>query len=424
MRKIFQIFAVSLLVISCDFIGKTRQIVEFTPSIADLHKDFATSSVAIDSPNEALMWGDAANIANIQPSNISAEVLDFTKFKSAHLNIAGNFQIISHVVASEKDFFMLDARGNLYSFSIEGLEKKWQLNLADSFLSKKYIAGSVVYKAGLLYVSYGSTDIVAVDAVSGIEKWRRVLPDIVKSQIAVDNDKLYVLTVGNRLHAINRIDGTLMWDKREIEEVIYHGHNFAPLISSDRVYVPYLSGTLTALNKKNSEEIWSKGLVDDFDYSPALSAVNIQVQPILTPDSLYIASPVGDLIKMSIHGEVLWTSKVEDVKSMSHSVNSIFITTNGREVASFDKKNGKLRWVVKLYDHKVKKKDVVYYSSPIIVNDKLHIAASNGELFILSPKDGAIEDKIKIPNGYISTVIVHGKYFIFNEKAMVFHNNW
>jgi outer membrane protein assembly factor BamB len=423
MKKILQLLALSLLVSACDFIGKTKQIVEFTPSLLDLHKDISQSKIVIDHPKEAGIWSDATNIANVQPSNISISDLDFTKFKNETLKIRGNSQIISSVVASDKDFFMLDGRGNLYSFAIEGFEKKWELNLADDFLAKKYVAGSVIYKDGIVYISYGSNDIVAVDAVKGIEKWRRVLPDIIKSQLVVDENKLYVLTVGNRIHAINRIDGTLMWDKREVEELLYHGHSFAPLVSFDRVYVPYLSGVLTVFNKKNAEEIWSKDLVEDFDYSPALSPVNIQVQPILTPHSLYIASPIGELIKISMHGDIIWSSHIQDIKSMSHSANSIFVTTNGREVAAIDKNNGKLQWVTQLYDEKVKKREVVYYSVPMIVNGKLHIAASNGELFVISPVDGVVEQKAKVPSGYLSTVIAHGRYFMFTEKGAVFHNN-
>jgi outer membrane protein assembly factor BamB len=422
MRKFFQIFTVSLLVTSCDFIGKTKQIVEFTPSLADLHRDISDSPVVIDHVRDAVMWSDATNIANIQPHNISVSDLDFMKFKNTNLKIKGNSPIISRVIASDKDFFMLDGRANLYSFSIDGFEKNWQINLADDFLSKKYITGSVVYKGGIVYVSYGSNDVVAVDAERGVEKWRRVLPDIVKSQLVVDEDKLYLLTAGNRIHAINRIDGTLMWDKREVEEIMYQGHDFAPMVSLDRVYVPYLSGTFSAFNKKNSEGIWSKDLVEDFDYSPALSPLNIQVQPILTPQALYVASPVGDLIKMSISGDVLWSSRVEDVKTISHLASSIIVTTNGREVAAIDKNHGKLQWASKLYDEKVKKRDVVNYSIPMLMNSKLYITASNGELFVISPIDGVVENKIKIPNKAISSLVVNKRYFIFTEKGVAFHN--
>lgn len=204
---------------------------------------------------------------------------------------------------------------------------------------------------------------------------------------------------------------------------MYHGHNFAPLVSLDRVYISYLSGNLTVLNKKNSEEIWSKDLVEDFDYSPALSPLNIRVQPILTPNSLYIPAPVGELMKMSMNGDILWSSKIQDINSMSHSASSIFLTTNGREVAAIDKNNGKLQWATKLYDEKIKKREVVYYSVPIIVNGKLHLVASNGELFVISPLDGIVEQKVKVPEGYISTVIAHGRYFLFTEKGVLFHNN-
>ena len=80
MRKFFQIFTVSLLVTSCDFIGKTKQIVEFTPSLADLHRDISHSPVVIDHVKDSVMWSDATNIANIQPHNISVLDLDFLHF--------------------------------------------------------------------------------------------------------------------------------------------------------------------------------------------------------------------------------------------------------------------------------------------------------------------------------------------------------
>ena len=422
MRNLFVITLFSFLISSCDYVAKTKQIVDFTPNLDDIYSTKSVEKVLFAKATKVYSWTNAINIANEQPENILVENLDFSKFKSTNLGIKFR-PVISRVIASDDAFFILDVRGGLHAFAIDDLKRKWSISLTDNFLSKKYSSGGIVYQDGILYSTYGARDVVAIDASTGLEKWRKSMDDIIKISPAVSGDILYVMSVGNKLIAMSSNDGSKLWQKSDVQEIMYYGNNFSPFTYKENLYMTNLSGVISVFNKEKGDDIWSKDLVEDFDYTPGFDPMNFTAQSIIDGLSLYSASPVGNLLKMSNKdGDICWSKNIEDIQVMNHSQSSLFVVTNGREAAAIDKKSGGLQWSAKLFDENKKKKDVVHYSIPLMVNNKLHIASSEGKLFVISPNDGVIESEIKIPSGCISHVIVGDRYFIFTDQGKIFHN--
>ena len=413
------------ILISCDAAKKTAQIVEFTPSLADVKQNRTDQEVDIISTGQKIhSWNDAVNIVNHGYQNITINDLNFKNFQKHNLKIKGFAPLISKVILAEDSFILLDGKANLYSFDVGNLRKKWEINLTDNFKNKKYHAGSIVYQKDMLYVSYGGDEVLAIDASSGSIKWRKSVLDVVKSHIAVGEDYLYFLGLSDKLYVLNKTDGTVLDQKFDSEEWVYQGHEFGPLLSGNKIYVPFFSGVLRAYDIENMREIWSNDFAEDLIYDPALSPLNFKIQSIIEDDRLYTASPENNLLKLNTEdGSVVWRSDIKDIKSMNHSCNYLFVTTNARELIAVEKKSGKIGWVTKLYDEKsTNNLKVLSYSTPLMINSKLHITNSVGSLFIISPKTGVIENHIKIPKSYLSSMVIGDKYYIFSNDGVLYHN--
>ena len=123
MRNLFVIALFSFLVSSCDYVSKTKQIVDFTPSLDDIYSTKSVEKVLFAESTKVDSWSNAINVANDIPENILVENLDFSKFKSTNLGIKFR-PVIARVIASEDAFFVLDVRGGLHAFSIDDLSKK------------------------------------------------------------------------------------------------------------------------------------------------------------------------------------------------------------------------------------------------------------------------------------------------------------
>ena len=299
MKNLFVIVLLSFLVSSCDYVAKTKQIVDFTPSLDDIYSTKSTEKVLFSKSIKVNSWSNAVNVANDVPENISVDNLDFSKFKSTNLGIKFR-PVIARVIASENSFFILDVRGGLHAFSIDGLTQKWSISLTDNFLSKKYSSGGIVYQDGVLYATYGSRDVVAIDASTGLEKWRRSIDDIIKISPVVSGDILYVMSVGNKLIAMSSNDGSKLWHKSDVQEIMYHGNNFCPIVHKGNLYVTNFSGMMNVFNKEKGIDIWSKDLVEDFDYTPGFSPMNFTTQSIIDDSTIYASSPVGELKEKAV----------------------------------------------------------------------------------------------------------------------------
>lgn len=434
MTRFFLIFLSVLLLVSCS--GKVKTIVELTPTFSSLSK---SSNINLKIPSEIPVknWGNGVNFINNTPENIQVKNLNFAEFinidvpkivKSLdykYLNIGNRFfyseVLDSNVVVFGDNLILLDKNSNLYSFDLNLRKVNWLLNLASVSEYKRFSAGGLIINGNNLYVTLGTREVVSIDLLTGKENWRKVLGDVVKLQVEVDSEKVYALTVGNKLYALNKVDGSVMWHNENISEVLYVGKLFAPLSYKDSLIVPYTSGVIVAIDKAKGGEIWVCDLTEDINFLPNLDPVNIEPQPVIMNNFLYV-SALSYLFKIDIsNGEIVWKKNIAEIKAIGRFGENLILVNNAREAALVSSADGGLIWSSKLYSDKdVLRKVPVTFSTPVMVNGDIHIADSAGKLHILSATNGSVKNVINIPGGYLSTIIYNDNYYIINNSSILY----
>lgn len=241
-----------------------------------------------------------------------------------------------------------------------------------------------------------------------------------------------------------------------------------PAIQNNSLFIADRYGLIKSINIYNGDKIWQKNLSFSKDDSVLLSG-GIAIDN----NKLYIGSEKSILYSLNArNGNIIWSQKVagEILSQPKIKKNLVIVYTNNGFLQTFDKKNGSLKWSIKL-DHdqvfslrnlssplitfddiiilgnntgilsavdlhqgqiiwqkyisfakgKTDIEKIVDITSPILLKDKIYILSYNDNLFCLNKKTGEIIWQTNNINGSINELVYdkNNIYIIDKNNSIV-----
>jgi outer membrane protein assembly factor BamB len=384
MKRIFVIFLLPMLLTSCNHIGKTN-----VKNLIDL-----TERLEVETSDSLQVKGGVKHAVSVN--------------KTKSYQLAKN-AIIGQPAIAQNVIYSVDGKGYVSAFSLKTKKILWSTDLAKGHLDRGYNIGSVLYSNEKLYVVNGSRYLVILDANNGHEIIRKEFPDIVRIRPVMVNDRLLIVqTISNQLIAYDVKSSKFVWAIEGGLETISTRNSIYPTIHNGYVLASFSSGEVIFADAKTGEQKWRYNLMAERDVaSPSFEPSVIVTEPIISGNYVYFATSSGDVVKMDVdNGAPSWTKQIYDVQSMNLVGDSLFVTTNARQIAGLSAHNGKISWVGNLISQKersAKKVNVTAFQTPFVTEiDQgkgfaVNVIASNGELYQFnSDSEGKLPENPKI----------------------------
>ena len=184
-------------------------------------------------------------------------------------------------------------------------------NLIWQLPSESQTYSSPVVADGVVYIGNFSGSLVAVDATTGIEKWR-FPTGIVHSSPAVSKNIVYVGCFNSNLCAIDTITGKEKWRFQ-----VGDGITASPLLSNGIVFTTGKNGYLYAINSSTGNEVWR------FNFDRQHNWFN---EPIVSNNIVYIAYSFNKISAIdSITGIEKWRLTLDSRPSITSNNPSAFV---------------------------------------------------------------------------------------------------
>ncbi len=380
MKKFSVIILACLIISSCDYIGTTRvrKLIDLTTKLDATSKEYIT----LDGTKHVFV----------------------NKSRSYHRLSQGN--IIGKPIMHADVIYNVDKKGNVSAFSTTKNKNIWKVKLAGESLST-FKSGGITYRDNKLYVTNGSRYLFVLDAVNGDEIMRKKFPDIVRTKPVIYKNNVIVQTVSNQTIAFNHNSWNLIWAHETAPEKIAIKDNVDPVIVGDKILINYSSGEFVALDANSGEEKWRYYLteIEKSVVNPGLNQEIILTTPLTNKGHAYIATSQGKLVKINLNtGLPTWQIDAEDIQSMKILGNSLYVTTNARQIAAVNMQNGQVKWIGDLISEsykKARKAKPTYFQqafvSKLAGKNTINVIASNGELYqFVQNEHGGYSSKPKI----------------------------
>ena len=322
--------------------------------------------------------------------------------------------------------------GIIYTQDADGTVKAFDLKNGDRIFKQKLKplnqndAASGLNGAGLavqgkkLYAVAGFGGVFALDALNGNILWRQDFGTPIRTAPTVASGTLYIQTINNQLIALSTNDGSEMWRYNiSAEDTIFAG-GAVPAADAEKQIVinAFSNGDLQAFNAKIGYPIWLQDLINT-NFAP--SAIHaLKASPVIEKGIVYAAGNNDKTVAVNIEtGELIWQMPFSGMSTPLVDKEALFMVTNNHELLALSKENGQLLWQTPLLDDmSLKDRRTVYIFSPLLINDKLLIATSNGWLLRFNAKTGAfLSEDFAGENLAVGPIVASGNLILTTESA-------
>jgi len=404
-------------------------------SIDDTALDDSLKNIVIKLPKSQInqIWLGSASKTNQQIENISKDFsyqesgwffnkkneidLRRTWYKNIfyYEDFAKSF-VYSPIITNQK-IFNIDSSGDVSAFSLKTKELLWHKRIFEKLWLKNYKVAHLGACDDKLFAVAGVNQIKAINQNDGEILWQKNLSVIFNSTPICDGETVYISSSDNKTFALNSQNGEIKWIHYGIAKSLAIFGSAQPIFSGDVLIASYSSGEIYAINKKTGENLWSQDLNLNQVYNSDFFLNDVDATPLIKNDVVYAIGNGGLMKAISLKtGEDIWKKSIASVVDFWLAGDFLYVINSDNKLLAVYKKTGGIKWKVQLPHFKNPKKIVTKfnYIGIIMAGDKLIASREDGELFIISPFDGKIENSFSLNKKVLHVpIIIENKMYFY-----------
>ena len=303
-------------------------------------------------------------------------------------------------VVADGKVFAKDAQSTVSAFDANTGQRIWSVTLKpEKARDTDEFGGGVAYYGGRLFVTTGFANVFCLDANDGKEIWNSTVSAPIRGAPLVFADRVFAISIDNKLHAMAAVDGSDLWSFSGLQEVAGYVGGNSPAGSNDVLVAPFSSGELVELRAENGRPVWNESLVGPRREARAFGNVaDIRGRPVIDRGLVLAMGSAGTLAAIDLRsGQRVWERNIGGNQTPWVAGRFVFVVTSAADVAAVERDTGKVKWVTPLTQYvDEKRRNPILWAGPVLASDRLLISGSTGELLALSPYTGAVTGKLDI----------------------------
>jgi outer membrane protein assembly factor BamB len=186
-------------------------------------------------------------------------------------------------VVADGKVFAKDAQSTVSAFEADTGKLIWRVTLKpEKARDTDEFGGGLAYYGGRLFVTTGFADVFSLDPADGKEIWVSAVSAPVRGAPLVFGDRVFAISIDNKLQALAAVDGSDLWQYTALPEVAGYVGGNSPSGSGDYIVAPFTSGELVGLRLDNGRPVWNDSLIGPRGESRAFgNLADIRGRPVI-----------------------------------------------------------------------------------------------------------------------------------------------
>jgi len=325
-------------------------------------------------------------------------------------------------VVADGKVFAKDAESTVSAYSADTGQRIWSVTLKpEKARDTNEFGGGLAWFGGKLFVTTGFAEVFCLDANTGTEVWTSMVSAPIRGAPLVFGDRVFTISIDNKLHAMAAVDGSDLWNFSALQEVAgYIGGN-SPAGSGDMIVAPFTSGELVGLRLDNGRPVWNESLVGPRREARAFgNLADIRGRPVIDRGTVLAMGTAGTLTAIDLRsGQRQWERNIGGNQTPWVAGRFVFVVTGSADVAALERDTGKVKWVTPLsqYQDESRRKPMIW-GGPVLASDRLLVGGSTGEMLSLSPYTGEIIGKLDMRSPLrLAPVVANRMVFVLTDSG-------
>ncbi|HTE38854.1 MAG TPA: PQQ-binding-like beta-propeller repeat protein [Reyranella sp.] len=325
-------------------------------------------------------------------------------------------------VVADGKVFAKDAESTVSAYTADTGQRIWSVTLKpEKARDTNEFGGGLAWFGGKLFVTTGFAEVFCLDANTGTEVWTSMVSAPIRGAPLVFGDRVFTISIDNKLHAMAAVDGSDLWNFSALQEVAgYIGGN-SPAGSGDMIVAPFTSGELVGLRLDNGRPVWNESLVGPRREARAFgNLADIRGRPVIDRGTVLAMGTAGTLTAIDLRsGQRQWERNIGGNQTPWVAGRFVFVVTGSADVAALERDTGKVKWVTPLsqYQDESRRKPMIW-GGPVLASDRLLVGGSTGEMLSLSPYTGEIIGKLDMRSPLrLAPVVANRMVFVLTDSG-------
>jgi outer membrane protein assembly factor BamB len=367
---------------------------------------------ALPPPSEMKDWPLPGGTAEQSTGNINASPnLTIAWRRSIGMASKAGELITAPPVAAGDRVFTMDAMATVTAHDARTGAEVWRVNMrpTDNKRDREGFGGGLAYAGGKLYMTSGFRLVAQIDAATGHVGWRARTEQPIHGAPTVYGGRVMAVALDNTLLTFDAATGAPGWTYQALSESARILSSSSPAVSGDTVVASFGSGELVALRAANGNDLWNEAL-SRASRTSALSEIrDIAGRPVIYQGDVFAVSHSGVFAATDLRtGQARWSLPVVGITSPLPIGDVVYVTSVDGHLICVARESGQIYWMHDLNaGYVVKRKGGFWgiggkkvtkpiWSGPILVDNRLIVVSSTGQLLALNAKTGEVEHKMDL----------------------------
>ncbi|MBA3323972.1 MAG: PQQ-binding-like beta-propeller repeat protein, partial [Rhodobacteraceae bacterium] len=260
--------------------------------------------------------------------------------------------------------------------------------------------GGMAEAGGVLYVTTGFGEVMALNPATGGEYWRVTLDAPIRAAPTVADGRVYVVARNDSAYAFSASDGAILWRVQGAGGPGVLG-GASPAVDGALVAAPFISGEVLGLLARNGLQIWGTAVTGGRRELVRNRISDITGDPVIDGAVVYASNQSGRTISLDrATGERNWTIPEGAFGPAWPVGGSVFLLSDLGSLVRVDAETGGLIWSTQLPEYfNARRREAIAHHGPLLAGGRLWVASSDGLLRAFSPNDGALVGTVPLPGG-------------------------
>lgn len=347
----------------------------------------------------------------------------------------GGEVITAPPIAAGGRVFTMDAQASVSAHDAQTGAEVWRINMRpnDNKRDREGFGGGLAYAGGKIYMTSGFRLVAQIDAVTGRVGWRARTEQPIHGAPTVFGGRVMAVALDNTLLTFDAATGTPGWTYQALSESARILASSSPAVSGDTVVASFGSGELVALRTANGNDLWNVAL-SRASRTSALSEIrDIAGRPVIYQGDVFAVSHSGIFAATDLRtGQTRWSLPVVGITSPLPAGDVVYVVAVDGKLVCASRESGQIYWVHDLNAGYVAKKQgglwgigahtvaKPLWSNPILVNSRLVVVSSSGQLAALNAKTGELERKVELgATALIGPIAAGNSIYVVTDNAQL-----
>ena len=398
--------------------GERISVLELADALEPTQAALEAYGLVMPPPWKNEFWPQTGGYPNHAMQNLHLSENELSRIWKADIGTGANDELplTAQPILVDGKIYTLDTHAQLSAFDINTGQSVWRIDTAHPEENDPVIGGGLAYSGGVLYLTNGYKEILAVIPTDGEILWRKTLPAPSRAAPTVMDGRIFTLTLDNRLIAMDARTGEQLWSYESLAENAGLVGAASPAASRDIVVAAFSSGDIAALRVQNGSTAWTGNLSPLKRFGGLSPLSDIKAPPVIDRGVVFAASFGGRLVAIdAASGRRIWQKEIGSTNMPWVAGNYVFVLSTDNQLVAFARENGHIAWVTKIQNNS---KEKLYFAGPVLAGGRLFVVGSSGVVVEANPETGKIirqwdaGDQIRL-----APIIAGGTMYILSDNG-------